>query len=138
MEIETLHTILEFTYTGTAKVEESLLSKVALFADQLLLPSVKNQCLAHFAAKVLSPKNAFEFYVLCDSFGHQKLKDAALLKAASNMTCPFRFNRLENAGKWRLLVGWAKVQQACEELSIEAGITTDFDPAKCRDDRQCH
>ncbi|KAJ3075511.1 hypothetical protein HDU98_007884 [Podochytrium sp. JEL0797] len=142
VEIETLHTILEFIYTGTAKV--------ALFADQRLLPSVKSRCLDHFAANILTAKNAFEFYTLCDTLGQQDFKDSALLKAASNVlaavdaTCCgmhgeqleplIRFKRLGSADKWRLLISWAKAQQACEDLSIEAGITTDFDAVKKRDD----
>ncbi|KAJ3073713.1 hypothetical protein HDU98_000849 [Podochytrium sp. JEL0797] len=82
---ETLHTILEFIYTGTATVEESLLSEVALISDLLLLPSIKDQCLEHFAAN-LTPVNAFDFYALCDTLGNEKLKEEAPLKAGSNIT----------------------------------------------------
>ncbi|KAJ3058313.1 hypothetical protein HDU98_005597, partial [Podochytrium sp. JEL0797] len=86
VKVETLHTILEFIYTGTAQVEDSLLSDVTMMADLLLLPSVKDQCLAHFAANALTPINAFEFYVLSDTIRNEKFKDEALLKAGSNLT----------------------------------------------------
>ncbi|KAJ3069517.1 hypothetical protein HDU98_007401, partial [Podochytrium sp. JEL0797] len=124
VEIETRHKILQFIYTGTAKVEESMLSK-----------------------------NAFEFHVLCDTPGHHEFKDLAILEAASNMVeaveygrdvlsgmsaehldSLIRFKWLGKADKWRLLVGWAKARQGCEDLSIDAGITPDFNADKGRDD----
>ncbi|KAJ3062796.1 hypothetical protein HDU98_001348 [Podochytrium sp. JEL0797] len=81
----------------------------------------------------------------------QAFKDSALLKASSNMAeavdCGrdvlrgmstewldplIHVKRLGSADKWRMLIGWVKAQQGCEELSTEAGITTDFDADKAR------
>ncbi|KAJ3065592.1 hypothetical protein HDU98_011059, partial [Podochytrium sp. JEL0797] len=153
VEIETMTVILEFIYTGTATVADSMHSKVALFADQLILPSVKTQCLKHFAANVLTPRTAFEFYVFCDTLGDEQFKAEALLKAGDKMKeaveggravlsalgvdqlmTMIRHRRMTPVNKWRLLVGWAKARQGCEDVSIESGMTADFNAEKARED----
>ncbi|KAJ3077010.1 hypothetical protein HDU98_009411, partial [Podochytrium sp. JEL0797] len=153
VEIETIYAILEFVYTGSAEIPDPMILKVALFPHQLLLPFVKNLCLEHFADNVLSPKNAFEFYILCDTLGHRKFKHKTLWMASSNMpeavNCgrtvlhdmtgdqlgpAMRFPGFLTAEKWRLLIGWAKAQQSSTHISLEAGIGAPFDIEQARDD----
>ncbi|KAJ3066336.1 hypothetical protein HDU98_010378 [Podochytrium sp. JEL0797] len=63
---ETMDVLLEFIYTGEADVPDTLLTSVAIAADQLLLESIKIQCLEHRVKHSLVPENALELYSLCD------------------------------------------------------------------------
>ncbi|KAJ3067406.1 hypothetical protein HDU98_009374, partial [Podochytrium sp. JEL0797] len=117
-----------------------LLSRVATFADQILLPHLKDQCLQHFL-KLVSFENALEFYALSKRLNFAAGKEDALLLASEDIDVSVEagrdwllemkvvdvaeilvFQSLPPLSRWRFLVAWLKLQQGVEVLSLESGV----------------
>ncbi|KAJ3095778.1 hypothetical protein HK100_005730 [Physocladia obscura] len=144
-DLETVNAILAYLYTGAAEIPYSLLMKVALFADQLLLVDLVVGILACLADGGLVPENAIEVYqyisALSSSVDVIKMKCDALMAGMHKITemleCGRSYLKEIDSGvvselmafckftpeqRWRVLVGWVKSRQDIMNLSVEAGI----------------
>ncbi|KAJ3124375.1 hypothetical protein HK100_011254, partial [Physocladia obscura] len=150
VQIETLSLALDYIYSGIVDVPESQLMKLAVFADQILLPNLALECLVALIDNSLSPKTALDFYLWCDkltvSFDTLPFKARALfilkdsmlecLQAAYNrfatlslidISAILAFINFSPLDRWTLLVAWAKARQGIFDLSLQSGIPNDFD-----------
>ncbi|KAJ3070607.1 hypothetical protein HDU98_006361 [Podochytrium sp. JEL0797] len=152
VDLKTLTAVLEFVYTGSVQVPDSILTRVAMFADQLLLYSLKDQCLQHLLNHSLTKQNALEFYViskrlgflagtkeaLCETFEHFDeaveagrglLADMSEGDVREILAC----KSLSTIEHWSFLVAWLKSRQDVENLSAGSGIGS-LDLSLARDD----
>ncbi|KAJ3110254.1 Beta-secretase 2 [Physocladia obscura] len=139
----TVRIVLEYIYGGSAEVPSASLVKVALLADQLLLRSFAEQCLANLVDKQLNPANALELFVLCDrlAFSVAKCKSRALKTIKRDLDASLSLGRVHLANldsneiasmltfpdfsscdRWTLLIAWTKARQNCSDLALEAGL----------------
>ncbi|ORY49156.1 hypothetical protein BCR33DRAFT_714199, partial [Rhizoclosmatium globosum] len=122
-DFETINIVLEFIYTGSVTIPDSCLSRFAVFADFLTLESVSQSCLDYWAASLLSPSNAMEFYVLTDKLNHVEYQSRAILCGKNDM------GFLKKAWmKWTLLFTWSKLKQLESEILHEEKVFGDLKP----------
>ncbi|KAI9334985.1 hypothetical protein BDR26DRAFT_936773 [Obelidium mucronatum] len=86
IELQVMNIILEFIYTGTTEVPAILAEETALFADQILLESLKDQCLSYFTRNCISPVNAFDAFTLCGRLNYIKGQGTALFLASIDLS----------------------------------------------------
>ncbi|KAJ3064448.1 hypothetical protein HDU98_012149 [Podochytrium sp. JEL0797] len=141
VDLETITAVLEFIYTGTVQVPDAILTRVAMFADQLLLRSLKDQCMQHRLDHSLTHENALEFFVTSRRLGFLEGKEAALCEtfdqfdktieagrelladmSKDDVRDVLAYNSISNVEHWSFLVAWLKARQQVENLSVGSGV----------------
>ncbi|ORY47038.1 hypothetical protein BCR33DRAFT_115553 [Rhizoclosmatium globosum] len=154
VDVETMNIVLEFIYSGTARVSADKLSTVALFADELVLGELVAQCVKYCRrALVQSPKTAFEFYALGQKLNNHELKYDSVYAVSWNLEVSavegkaflaqldvneirevLSNTELDEINKWRLSVIWTKAQQNLGDISFKSGLSTGFDVQRAAQD----
>ncbi|ORY46928.1 POZ domain-containing protein [Rhizoclosmatium globosum] len=151
--VDVLNIVLEFIYTGTTKVPDEHITSVCLFADQLVLPLLVDQCIKHYTDYLLCPNNAFDFYVLCHKLSRDGAKGAAILTVLDGFNEAIQhgghailelgddelrrvlmFHMLTPEQRWRIVIAWVKLRQGVEDVALEHGLGDDFNLEHGRED----
>ncbi|KAJ3131446.1 hypothetical protein HK100_006350 [Physocladia obscura] len=155
VDCDTAKIVLHYIYTGSVQVPPSLLMKVALFADHLLLLELSKDCVRYLLkGGGLTVNNGLEVYVACDrlslSANIGKTQTLNIIKKDFNTAlesgretlCAMEPSRLaallaftpySALDRWRVLVAWAKARQGVGELSLESGLPSSPDTSCCFD-----
>ncbi|KAJ3005005.1 UNVERIFIED_CONTAM: hypothetical protein HDU68_004821 [Siphonaria sp. JEL0065] len=149
VDAQVLRLVLEYLYSGQVVVPDQLIISVATWADEIMVTSLKKQCLEYYSEVLLQPQNCLEFYVTCEKLMHQEGKGDALMALKKGMDAGITsgrgvlkdmdvksvwllisFESLTAGERWAIVVGHLKVKQGIENLTIEAGLAGGFDLQK--------
>ncbi|KAJ3288423.1 hypothetical protein HDU79_004856 [Rhizoclosmatium sp. JEL0117] len=139
VDLETMTIVLEFIYAKTVIVPVHLLSKAALFADQLVLTDLVDECVK-FIMDQVSEKNAFEYYMIGQRLDNMKLKvsslrtisrklnecikegKSVLAELDSDGICDIvQFRMFDATQKWMLSIVWIKSKQGLDDIGFDSG-----------------
>ncbi|KAJ3085039.1 hypothetical protein HK100_009185 [Physocladia obscura] len=146
---EVANAILTYLYSGSTDIPYSLLMRVAIFADQLLLADLMTDALACLTGKgVVTPTNAIEVFQSISSLSAHidvlEIKSHALTAGMADMEAMLEtgrkflkqmdqdgvaeiiaFFRFTPEHRWQILIGWMKARQDVADLSVISGIPDD-------------
>ncbi|KAI9343997.1 hypothetical protein BDR26DRAFT_1006144 [Obelidium mucronatum] len=139
----TVKIVLGFIEVGKITVPDDSLAQVAYFADELALPSLVQQCLAHYAKHYVKTENTLLFTMLCLDLNHPELLEEAYKKVgdinwlaeviqagrltladadAADVERLFSLKGIRTVEqKWRIVIGWLKSRQGLYDISVEGG-----------------
>ncbi|KAI9349118.1 hypothetical protein BDR26DRAFT_853010, partial [Obelidium mucronatum] len=150
VQVDVMNCILDYLYTGATTIPQTLLIKVALFSNQILLDGLKDEIGTQLASKIgVTYMNALEYYNCGENLGlsYSHFAKRALLVMADHLKDSLVAGRewlgkmdekaiakmlefesiLTAAQRWEVLVSWSKTRQNLEDIGIESGIPSDFD-----------
>ncbi|KAJ3235855.1 hypothetical protein HDU78_004943 [Chytriomyces hyalinus] len=142
VDVATVNLVLDYMYTGIAKIPRSLIFSVIAFADEILVPGLVENCAKVLVdGKFITSENALEFYVLCEEIQIlQKYRSFALDVVLEDLFPSLEsgreflvqmdkdeiemlllFDHFSPLDRWMILIAWCKAHLSSEiELDIFA------------------
>ncbi|KAI9329263.1 hypothetical protein BDR26DRAFT_872693 [Obelidium mucronatum] len=129
VEMNILRLVLKYLYFSVVQIPTDDVNAVALFADEISLSRLVDQCVSH-KLRLMTVDSLFETYLLCRDLNRKPRLE--VVESGWQSLSEFDTQDMESIllilrkyhweYRWRLVIGWIKARQGLSDVSAESGI----------------